>query len=82
MKGMKFMFTNGDILIVDRIEKEYVICETTNRSMININFSQLKETPKEGDVLVLVDGKFIVDKELTKNRLKEVEDFMKGMWQE
>ncbi len=76
------MFTNGDILIVDRIEKEYVICETTNRSMININFSQLKETPKEGDVLVLVDGKFIVDKELTKNRLKEVEDFMKGMWQE
>lgn len=76
------MFTNGDILIVDRIEKEYVICETTNRSMININFSQLKETPKEGDVLVLVDGKFIVDKELTKNRLKEVEDFMKGMWKE
>lgn len=76
------MFTDGDILIVDRIEKEYVICEDSNRNMININFSQLKELPKEGDVLVLVNGAFIVDKELTKNRLKEVEDIMKGMWQE
>lgn len=76
------MFTDGDILIVDRIEKEYVICEDSNKSMININFSQLKELPKEGDVLVLVNGAFIVDKELTKNRLKEVEDIMKGMWQE
>ena len=76
------MFNNGDILIVDRIEKEYVVCENSVGSMININHTQFKELPKEGDVLVLVDGAFIVDKELTKNRLKKVEDIMKGMWQE
>lgn len=76
------MFSNGDILIVDRIEKEYVVCEDNNGHMININCNQFKELPKEGEVLVLVNGAFIVDKELTKNRLKEVEDIMKGMWRE
>lgn len=76
------MFSNGDILIVDRIEQEYVVCEDNNRRMININCNQFKELPKEGEVLVLVNGAFIVDKELTKNKLKEVEDIMKGMWQE
>lgn len=79
---MRFMFINRDILIVDRIEKEYIVCEDINGCMININYSEFKELPKEGDVLISVNGAFIVDKELTKNRFKEVEDIMKGMWQE
>lgn len=76
------MFINRDILIVDRIEKKYVVCEDKNGNMINIDYTEFKELPKEGDVLVLVNGTFIVDEELTKNRSEKVEDVMKGMWQE
>ncbi|MCT4620809.1 MAG: DUF3006 domain-containing protein [Marinisporobacter sp.] len=68
-------------IIVDRIEDNLIIGEREDREMVRINKNQLRDSVKEGDVLVLKDGKYIVDEEET-NRLKEeVKNMMEGLFQ-
>ncbi|PAB59279.1 DUF3006 domain-containing protein [Anaeromicrobium sediminis] len=68
-------------IIVDRIEDNMVIGEREDREMVKINKNQINEPVKEGDVLVVKDGKFIVDEEGT-NRLKEeVKNMMEDLFE-
>ncbi|MGG5460716.1 DUF3006 domain-containing protein [Clostridium sp. B9] len=70
-------------LIVDRIEENFIVCEDENESILELKSDDVIGAVKEGDVLVKgKEGKFLVDKELTIRRRKEIEDLMKGMWEE
>lgn len=76
------MDVGGKIYIVDRLEGNIVVCETEDGKMSNISLEAVNGNPKEGDVLVLNNSKYQIDIEITLKRKKEIEDLMKGMWNE
>ena len=52
---------------VDRIEQNIVILENRNtKEYIEININKIKENVKEGDIIELIDDKYIINKEKTK----------------
>ncbi|MEG1448076.1 MAG: DUF3006 domain-containing protein [Oscillospiraceae bacterium] len=48
-------------LIIDRFEGELAICEDENKKHHEIKRDTLPSYAKEGDVLVVEDGKYIID---------------------
>lgn len=68
------------ILIIDRFEGNFAVCEKEDRSTMNIPREKIPATAKEGDVLK-IDGKLIIiDHEATEKRRKEIEELTKGLW--
>ena len=53
--------------IIDRIEGDTAVVEITDE-FADMKISELPKDAKEGDVLVLVDGVYAVDKEATRKR--------------
>lgn len=66
--------------IIDRIEDNIAVCEKEDGSMINIPVSIIKGKIGEGVVIVKEGEFFLVDKEKSIQRKKEIDDLMKGMW--
>ena len=58
-----------EILIVDRIENGYAVCETEQGEKKDIPLSETKDV-HEGDVLILKDGVYIPDKDKTEQEEK------------
>lgn len=55
--------------IVDRFEGNYAVCETEDKSFINIERHRLPEDTKEGDCLIeKEDGSFYTDTDTTEER--------------
>lgn len=74
----------GKKFIIDRIEGESIVLENENGERIVIDKASVKidtTKPKEGDVLILRDNSFIIDKQQTIRRKKEMGALMKGMWE-
>ena len=69
-------------LIVDRLEEEYIVCEDENKNIVNIVKDEVEDEVKEGDILIFVDGKYIVNKEKTKDRKEYIQDLIKDLWEE
>ena len=69
-------------LIVDRLEEEYIVCEDENKNIVNILKDEVEDEVKEGDIIVFVDGKYIINKEKTKNRKEYIQDLIKDLWEE
>lgn len=69
------------MLIVDRFEDEYVVCEDENKEMINIKKNQIEGCVKGGDILLNIKGKYIIDKKETINRKKHIEELTKDLWE-
>lgn len=69
------------MLIVDRFEDEYVVCEDENKKMINIKKNQIEGWVKEGDILLNIKGKYIIDKKETINRKRHIEELTKDLWE-
>lgn len=67
--------------IIDRIEGDYIVCETYDSSMIDIRCDKIHGSFKEGDVLLEEEGFFKVSEELTEERRKNIENIMKNIWQ-
>lgn len=55
------------MLIVDRIEGEYAVCETAN-GIKNILLALLPEGVRGGDVLVQTENGYRIDREQTEKR--------------
>ncbi|HWQ90020.1 MAG TPA: DUF3006 domain-containing protein [Desulfitobacteriaceae bacterium] len=70
------MMTKG---IIDRFEGDYVIVES-DREMTDIPRKQVSPEAKEGDVIVLVDNMFQVDKAETQRRKAEIAKLTEKMW--
>ncbi len=69
-------------LIVDRLEEEYIVCEDENKNIVNILKDEVEDEVKEGDILIFVDGKYIVNKEKTKDRKEYIQDLIKDLWED
>lgn len=68
-------------LIIDRIEEKYAVCENEEKEFINIDISKLPNDVKIGDIIILNDGEFIIDKKETKKRKDYIDEITKDIWQ-
>lgn len=68
-----------EILIVDRIENGYAVCETEKGEKKDILLSETKDV-HEGDVLILKDGVYIPDKDKTEARRKRILALQEDLW--
>ena len=68
-------------LIIDRFEENYAICEKENKKMININIKDIPDEAKEGDCLVKVDDKFVIDKLETKKRSEKIDKLIDNLFE-
>jgi hypothetical protein len=67
-------------VIIDRFEGYYAVCEKEDRTMIDINKSDLPSDAKEGDVLNVDNNMVTIDIEETDKRRKEVEKLTEDLW--
>jgi len=67
-------------LIIDRFEGNWVICETENKNMINIERSILPSEAKEGDVIIKTSEGYKIDKDETNRRKMRVNKLMDDLW--
>ena len=60
---------------VDRIEEDIIVLENIdNKEIIEINKSELDFEVVDGNILRLVDGKFVLDKEIEVKRKESLRD--------
>ncbi len=72
----------GKKYIVDRIEGDYVILEGEQGNLFNVKKSNMIANVKEGDILYKKDNIYFIDDEATKRRKEEIDNLMKGLWEE
>ncbi|WP_346913928.1 DUF3006 domain-containing protein [Clostridium sp.] len=68
------------MIIIDRFEKEYAVCERENMEMINIPILYLPKGVKEGDCLDLVNDKYVFNHKETERLKKEIEKLTEDLW--
>ena len=61
------------VVIVDRLEEKFAVCEKEDLSIMNIPTEKLPEDVNEGDILVIDGENIFVDKEATNIRREELE---------
>ena len=65
---------DGDTFTVDRFEDEVAILENhETRKMINISIFKLPNNLKEGDILTVSNGNFILNNEETQSLQKDIQ---------
>lgn len=70
-----------EILVVDRIEDDIVVCENrSNGIMINIQLAKLPSEIKEGTIIKYFDGKYRLDLEEQENIENRIKDKMDDLW--
>lgn len=63
-------------VVIDRFEGNYVVCESEDGSMINIEAAKLPLKSKKGDVLSINGDYITVDVEETVTRKKRMEQLL------
>lgn len=66
--------------IIDRFEGDYAVVEFEGRKMKDILREEIVPEAKEGDVIILVGGKYQVDQEETQKRKVEIAKLTKDIW--
>jgi len=69
------------MLIIDRFEEEYAVCENEYKKMINIHISELPQGIKEGDCIELINEKYIINHKETERLRKEIEKLTENLWE-
>ena len=71
------------MIIIDRFEEEFAVCEKDGEVFEKIPRSLISKSAAEGDVIVLSDGIYVTDKAKTEKRKKEISDKFYGLfnWQ-
>lgn len=72
----------NQMLIIDRFEGDFAVCEETGGEMRDIPRDKIRGKAAEGDVLYQKDGWYEVDHVATKARRKEIQDLTRGFWAE
>lgn len=67
------------MLIIDRFEGEFAVCEDDGRKMRTILRDLLPENACEGDVLVSENGKLRIDEAETKARREQAAALLKRL---
>lgn len=68
-------------LIIDRFEDQYAVCEDENKKILNIKKEEIPKNAKEGDIIIYINGKYVLDKEKTLSRKKYIESLTKDLWE-
>lgn len=81
MKRKKIL-NDGDIMkyTVDRIESGYAVCELENGSFSDIPLNEIPPV-KEGDILVEVNGRLVVDEKAAEERRKKIIALQNDLWE-
>ena len=67
--------------IIDRFEEEYVVCENSETlKMENIEKSKVPSEARKGDVLVLIDGEYLLDIYKTEERKRIIHQKTQDLW--
>ncbi|MDR4173958.1 DUF3006 domain-containing protein [Bacillus nitratireducens] len=66
--------------IIDRFEGELAVIEINN-STIDVPKAKLPSAAKEGDVLIIEDDTYTIDKNETDKRRREVQDLMDKLFE-
>jgi len=67
------------IVIIDRFEGNYAVCEKENREMINIKRCKIPTSAKESDALSFNGDIITIDTNETETRKKQVQELMKDL---
>ncbi len=62
--------------IIDRFENKFAVVELDDKSLININKSEIPKSAKEGDVILINKDGISLDLNETNKLRKEVNDLM------
>lgn len=62
--------SQDNFIVVDRTEGGFAVCEMSDGSKNNLSLSDLPEGVKEGTVLELKDGVYVINEQEEKNRRK------------
>ena len=66
---------------IDRIEGDIAVCEDLNtHKVVNINKKDLPSNCKEGDIIVLNNGKYSIDKEETSKQKDEISSMVNSLF--
>lgn len=66
---------------IDRIEGNIIVLENRkNGEIVNLEKSRLPSNIKEGDILKCINGKYMLDKEKTKDEAERIRKKMDGLW--
>ncbi|GIN86996.1 hypothetical protein J6TS2_33820 [Heyndrickxia sporothermodurans] len=68
--------------VIDQLEEKFAVCEDENGNMVDIERSKIPSKAKVGDVLVIKNGKYVVDKSQTRKLRKEIENLMDDVWED
>lgn len=68
------------MIIVDRIEGAFAVCEMDDKSMQNIALTELPVGVKEGDVLAVENGAYVIDVKQTKERSERIAQKMNRLF--
>ena len=71
-----------DRYIVDRIEENYVVLENVKDNVFNVKKSDIIGNVKVGDILYIKNNLYFIDEKATKMRKEEIDNLMKGLWEE
>lgn len=68
------------MIVVDRIEGSFAVCEFDDMSVRNIDIKNFDYTPKEGDCVFEKDGIFFFDEKATLERSEKMKRLMSDMF--
>lgn len=69
------------ILVVDRFEGNYVICEDDDRKLFAIGQEEMPANVKEGDAVIINDeGEIAIDAQETARRRQKTKKLQNDLW--
>ncbi len=68
-------------IVIDRFEGQFAVCESEDKSIIDIEINKLPEGAKEGDVLFVEGESITINNEATKMRKKKLQKMMDDLWE-
>ena len=68
--------------VVDKVEDEIVVLVTESEEILEVKKEEIMNEIKENDTLIYKEGRWILDKNETINRLEYIKKLTENMWKE
>jgi len=68
------------MLIIDRFEAEYAVCEDEEKNMVNILVSKLPRGVEEGYCIEEISGVYVINYKETKRLKEDIEKLTEELW--
>ena len=68
-------------VVIERFEGEISVWEKEDGSCVDMDRGELPEGVKEGDVVLIQDGKAMIDQKTTDERKQRISKLMEDLWE-